>query len=106
MSAAAAAQVEVDVLLAREAEQFLDAFLAPDAGLLEAAERRAEEMLGDIVDPDVARLHGRGGTVSSHQIIGPDRAGEPILDLVYLRQHLRLVAPFENREDRAEDFFL
>jgi hypothetical protein len=42
-AAAAAAQVHVDVLLAREAQQFLDAFLAADAGLFVAAERRAEK---------------------------------------------------------------
>src|ERR1700688_3042880 len=76
MPAAAAAQIEVDVLLAGESKQLLDAFLAPDAGLLEAAERRAEEMLGDVVDPDVARLHGGGGAVRGQEVIGPDRAGE------------------------------
>ena len=34
----------VDILLLGIGEHFLKAFLAADAGLLEAAERRAEEM--------------------------------------------------------------
>src|SRR5580692_11536234 len=106
MPAAATAQIEVDVLLTREAEQFLDAFLAPDAGLLVAAEGRAEEMLGDVVDPDIARFHGAGGAVRGYEIVGPDRAGEPVLDPVHLLQHRGLVAPFEDRENRAEDFLL
>ena len=42
MRAGTSLQVDVDVLLAREAQQFLDAFLAPGGGLLIAAERRAE----------------------------------------------------------------
>src|SRR6266481_7958699 len=50
LRAAASSQVDVDVLLAREAQQFLDALLTPDAGLLVAAERRAEEMLRHLVD--------------------------------------------------------
>ena len=40
-------------------KQLLDAFLAADAGLLVAAERRAEEMLADVVDPDEAGLDRR-----------------------------------------------
>src|SRR3982074_3772047 len=67
MPAASPAQIEVDVLLARKAEQSLQAFLAADAGLLEAAEGRAEEMLGDLVDPDIARLDRRGGAMRGHQ---------------------------------------
>ena len=35
----------VDVLFLREGEHLLEAFLAPEARLLEAAERRAEEVL-------------------------------------------------------------
>ena len=49
-------QIDVDVLLLREAEEFLEAFLAAHAGLLVAAEGRAEEMAGHLVDPDEAGL--------------------------------------------------
>ena len=44
-------------------QHLLEAFLAADAGLLVAAERRAEEMLADLVDPDEAGLDRRGGAV-------------------------------------------
>ena len=43
MRAGTPLEVDVDVLLAREAQQLLDAFLASDAGLFVAAEGRAEE---------------------------------------------------------------
>src|SRR5262245_22720675 len=92
-------QIHVDVLLTREAQQFLDAFLAADAGLLVTAKRRAEEMLRDLVDPHEAGLDRRGRTVCSRQIIGPDRTGQSILDLVYLREHLVLVPPLEYGQD-------
>ena len=49
MPAGATLQIEVGVLLARAADELLDAFLASDAGLLVAAERRAEEALGHVV---------------------------------------------------------
>src|SRR5215510_13662951 len=104
--ATAALQVHVDVLLAREAQQLLDAFLAPDAGLLVAAERRTEEMLRHLVDPHVTRFDRSGGAVRGGEVVGPDRAGEPVFDLVDLRQHLVLVAPLEHREDGAKDLLL
>jgi hypothetical protein len=44
----------VDVLLLGEAQQLLQALLAPEAGLLDAAEGRAEEVPADLVDPDIA----------------------------------------------------
>src|SRR4249920_3868620 len=106
MSAGAALQVEMDVLLAREADELFDAFLAPDAGLLVAAERRTEKVLRHVVGPDEARLHRRCGAMGGDEIVGPDRAGEPVFDLVDLRQHLLFVAPFEEEEDRPEDLFL
>src|SRR5262249_6725279 len=104
--ASAALEVNVDVLLAREAQKLLDALFAPDAGLLVAAERRAEEMLRHLVDPHVARFDRGGGAVRGREIVGPDRAGEPVFDLVDLGQHLVLVAPFEHREHRPEDLLL
>src|SRR6266446_1026151 len=92
---AAALQVHMDVLLAREAQKLLDALLAPDAGLLVAAERRAQEMLRHLVDPYIAGLDRAGGAVRGGEIIGPDRAGEPVFDLIDLSEHLVLVAPLE-----------
>jgi len=44
-SAGRLSQLDVDVLFLRETQQFLQTFLATDARLLDAAERRAEEML-------------------------------------------------------------
>src|SRR6266403_3868520 len=106
LRAAASSQVDVDVLLAREAQQFLDALLTPDAGLLVAAERRAEEMLRHLVDPHETRLDRRRRAMRGGEIVGPDRAGEPILHLIHLCQRLLLVAPLENGEDWTEDLFL
>src|SRR5262245_63381478 len=102
MRTAAALQIDVDVLLAREAQELLDALLATDAGLLVAAERRAEKVLRHLVDPHEASLDRRRRAVRGDEIIGPDRAGQPVFDLVDLRQHPLLVAPFEDREDGAE----
>jgi hypothetical protein len=45
MPALPALKIHMDVLLAGESQELLDAFLAPDAGLLGTAERCAEEML-------------------------------------------------------------
>src|SRR5258707_2785879 len=106
MRAAASLEVDVDVLLAREAQQLLDAFLASDARLLVAAEGRTEEMLRHLVDPHEARLDRSCRAMRGDEIVGPDRAGQPVFDLVHLRQHLLLIAPFENGENRAEDLFL
>ena len=49
-------QPNVDILLLREGEHLFEAFLAPQSGLLEAAKRRAEEMLADLVDPHESRF--------------------------------------------------
>src|SRR5215470_16457021 len=103
---AAALEVNVDILLAREAQELLDALLAPDAGLLVAAERRAEEMLRHLVDPHVSRFDRRRGAVGRGEIIGPDRAGEPVFHLIDLGEHLVLVAPLEHREHRTKNLFL
>ena len=53
-------QLDMNILLLREANQLGEALLTADAGLLETAERNAEEMLADLIDPDEARLHGLG----------------------------------------------
>src|SRR6266566_9696225 len=106
MRAAASLEVDVDVLLAREAQQLLDTFLASDARLLVAAEGRAEEMLRHLVDPHEPRLDGCRHAMRGDEIVGPDRTGQPVFDLVNLREHLLLVAPFENGENRTEDLLL
>src|SRR3954447_12803667 len=72
------AQADVDVLLTREAQQLLDAFLAAEDGLLVAADRRPEEMLRHVVDPDVAGLDCGSYAMRGDEIVGPDRAGEPV----------------------------
>ena len=95
---------QVYVLFLGIGEHFLEAFLAADAGLLVAAERRAEEMLGDFVDPDKARLHGGGGAVRGRKIIGPDRSSQPVFDRIHLFEHFAFVAPFEDRKHVAENF--
>src|SRR5260370_4243934 len=106
MRAAASLEVDVDVLLAREAQQLLDAFLASDARLLVAAEGRTEEMLRHLVDPHEARLDRSCRAMRGDEIVGPDRAGQPVFDLVHLLQHLLLIAPFENGDNRSKDLFL
>src|SRR5258708_38610052 len=63
-------------------------------------------MLRPLVDPHEARLDRRRRTMRGGEIVGPDRAGEPILHLIHPCQHLVLVAPFENGEDWTEDLFL
>ncbi len=54
-------QLHVDILFLREGEHLLEAFLAPEARLLEAAEWRAEEVFAHLVDPDIARLDSERG---------------------------------------------
>src|SRR5580692_3169413 len=94
---------DVDVLLLGISQHFLKAFLAADAGLLEAAERRAEEMFRHLVDPDKTRLHRGGGAVRGGEVVGPDRSGETVFDGVDLFEHFGFVAPFEHREHGAEN---
>src|SRR5215831_5971657 len=102
MRAAASLQIDVNVLLAREAQRFLDAFLASHARLLVSAKGRAEEMLRHLVDPHEARLNRRRHAMGGGEIVGPDRTRQPVLHLIDLRQHVVLAAPFEDRENRAE----
>jgi hypothetical protein len=96
-------QLDVDVLLGGEKQHFLETFLAADARLLDAAERRAKEMLADLVDPHEAGLHSHRRAVRGGDVVGPDRAGQAVLDRVDLGQHVRLAAPFEDAEHGAED---
>src|ERR1700727_4920 len=71
-------QPHVNILLLRIGEHLLKTFLAADARLFEAAERRAEKMFRDLVDPDETGIH--------------------------LAEHLGFVAPFADCEDRPENF--
>src|SRR5437588_12214662 len=96
-------QLHVDVLLLREAQELLQALLAAEARLLHAAKRRAEKMAADFVDPDIADLDRHRGAMRLGEIVGPDRAGETVLDRIYFVEHARLVGPREDREQRAED---
>ena len=54
-------QLHVDVLLLREGEHLLETFLTPEARLLEAAKRRAQEVLAHFVDLHEAGFHRHGG---------------------------------------------
>src|SRR5262245_46986055 len=92
---AAALEVNMDILLAREAQKLLDALLASNAGLLVAAERRAQKMLRHFVDPHVSGFDRRGGPVRGGEIVGPDRAGQPVFDMIGFCPHLFLFASLE-----------
>src|SRR5262245_37823957 len=89
-------ELDVDVLFAREEQHFLEALFAPYAGLLDASERRAQEVLADLVDPHEPGLHGHGRAVCGRDVVGPDRAGEAVFDGVDLGEHILLIAPFED----------
>src|SRR5262249_48027489 len=56
-------QPHVNVLLVREREHLLEAFLTADARLLHAAERHAEEVFPHLVDPHEAGFDLGGGAV-------------------------------------------
>src|SRR5438132_7878839 len=58
-------ELDVDVLLLSEAQHLLEAFLAAEPRLLDAAEGRAQEMLADLIDPDIARLRRHRSAVRS-----------------------------------------
>src|SRR5580704_9747023 len=73
-------QLHVDILFLRVGQHLLETFFAANTRLLVAAERRAEEVFRDLVDPDEARLDGGGSAVRSRQVIGPDRSGKPVFD--------------------------
>jgi hypothetical protein len=64
-SASRLSQLDVDVLFLRETQQFLQTFLATDARLLDAAERRAEEMLRYVI-PDTIRWACHDGLMTAH----------------------------------------
>ena len=63
---------DVDVLLARAGEQFAEALVAPHPGLFHAAERRADEMRPNGVDPHIADVHLCSDAVGAIYAIGID----------------------------------
>src|SRR5687768_13081431 len=74
-----AAEHDVDHLLFGVAQELADAFLAPDAGILEAAIGHAAIMLANAVDPDIARLHRLGDADRAADVVGPDGRCQPEL---------------------------
>src|SRR5262245_22369206 len=57
------------------AQKLVDALLAAEPGILQAAERRAVEVPRRAVDPDVAGLDGTGGAERGLEVVGEDRGG-------------------------------
>src|SRR6185503_12522788 len=86
------------------AQQFLEAFLDAEAALLPASVRLAD-VAAVRVDPDVARLHLLGGLHRQIEPVGDDCRGQPVLDAVHFREHVRRVGPGQHRHHRAENLF-
>src|SRR5829696_1339771 len=96
------AEQNVNRLYLGVAQKLVDAFLAAKPGVLEAAERRAVEVTGRAIDPDVAGLHRARGAESGLQIIGEDRGGEAVFGRVSELERFRFVLPRKHREHRPE----
>src|SRR5260370_1391365 len=94
----------MNVLLLRKGEKLLEAFLASEARLRDAAEGRAEKMAADFVEPDITCLDAHRGAIRGVEIAREDGAGQPVTDAVHVVQHRFRVAPFQNAQDGAEDF--
>src|ERR1700704_6502868 len=99
-----AAQHQMDGLGLRVAQQLIDAFFAPEPAVLVATERRAVEMTGRAVDPDIAGLNSARGPEGGVEIVGEDRGGQAVLGRIGECERFFLVAPAEHREHRPEDF--
>ena len=82
----------------------MHAALAADAGMLGAAERRAEVAQKPGVDPDDARFDFRGDAVRPREIARPDGGGEAVVGGVGPLDHLRLGVEGEDVTAGAEDF--
>src|SRR5262245_57524318 len=98
-------KADMDVLLLGEGQHLLKALLASEARLLETAEWCPQEMLADLVDPNIAGFDRSGGAMCRGEIVGPDRTGQPVFDRIHLGQHALLLLPAENRKHRPEDLF-
>src|SRR5690348_7311690 len=81
----ASVEPDMDVFRLREPDQLVEALLAARAGLLEPAKRRREEVATHFVDPHVARFDFLGRPQGGGNVIGPDGAGQPVLQRVDLR---------------------
>src|SRR6266487_6232657 len=97
---------DVDVLDLSVGGEFVEALLAADAGVLEAAEGGAGEVAGGVVDPDVAGFDVVGEAVGGGQVAGEDTGGEAIADAVGDGDRLLVAGHWQHRQDRAEDLLL
>src|SRR5271166_5401539 len=80
--------------------------LAPDAGLLVAAERRMGRVGVIAVGPDAPGLNRTTEAIGPIAVAGPDSGAEAIQGVVGDFQRFRVVLELRHRNDRAEDFFL
>src|SRR5262249_12304069 len=76
--------------------------LAPDPALLEAPERRVEEV-DAVVDPDDARPDALRQRERAHRVPAVDGAAEPVGRVVGDPDRLLLVPEGDHRDDRPED---
>src|SRR5665213_2187787 len=98
-------QANVNVLLLRKRQQFIEALLAPKAGLLVAAEGGTEKVRGNLVDPDKACRHTLGSAVRRIEVACPDGAGESIFKRIDLIEQDLGVLPPQHAQYRSEDLF-
>ena len=80
--------------------------LAPDAGLLVAAERGVRRVLVVAVRPDPAGLDLATGPVGLRTVARPDAGAEPVEGVVGDLERVVLVVEAGHRDDRAEDLLL
>src|SRR5579885_1398757 len=73
--------------------------VAPEAGLLEAAEGRGDMAVVEAVDPDDAGAQGLGGLERLGDVAGPDRGGEAIDRIVPDPHRLLRRLEGDGRED-------
>ena len=63
-------------------------------------------MLAGVVDPDIASVNALGSPVRGGDVLGPDRTRQAKIDTIDVAPQGILVAPFEDRHDRAKNFLL
>src|SRR5215210_1488525 len=94
---------DVDVLYLRIVVEGVRAELAPDAGLLEAAEGCANPYGSVGVYGDHTRLHAPRHAQGAGAVLGPDRTGEAVDGVVGLTNSVHFVLERDHRYHRAED---
>src|SRR4029078_5920 len=94
--------VEAEVLDLEELVDPVVGALAPDAGLLDAAERRALVREDAGVDADDAELERLADAPDAADVPREEVGGEPELGRVRQRDRLCLVREAEDRGERAE----